>query len=60
MRLREIRKNAGLSVPALSQKSGVPVRTIEDLERRGDGRFSTVVKLARALGVSLNDLAGED
>lgn len=60
MRLREIRKKAGLSVPALSQKSDVPIRTIEDLERRGDGRFSTIVKLARALDVSLDELAGED
>jgi transcriptional regulator with XRE-family HTH domain len=56
MKLRQIRKNKLLSVPALSELSGVPVRTIEDLERRGDGRVSTLIKLSDALGVTLDEL----
>lgn len=56
MKLKEIRKLKGLSVPALSRLSGVPVRTIEDLEKRDDGRVSTVIKLADALNVSLDYL----
>lgn len=56
MKLRQIRKDKSLSVPALSELSGVPVRTIEDLERRGDGRVSTLIKLADALGVTLDEL----
>jgi DNA-binding XRE family transcriptional regulator len=56
MKLREIRKESGLSVAELSRQSGVPVRTIEDLEKRGDGRVSTLIKLADALNVSLDDL----
>ena len=40
----------------LSRLSGVPVRTIEDLEKRGDGRVSTLIKLADALSVPLDEL----
>lgn len=56
MKLKEIRKEKKLSVPELSNLSGVPVRTIEDLEKRGDGRVSTLIKLADALNVSLDQL----
>lgn len=56
MNLREIRINQKLTVPALSEKSGVPVRTIEDLEKRNDGRVSTLIKLADALQVTLDEL----
>ena len=53
MRLKEIRKARKLSVPALAELSGVPRRTIEV---RNDGRVSTMIKLADALGVSLDEL----
>ena len=56
MNLREIRKSQNLSVPELSRLSGVSVRTIEDLEKRGDGRVSTLIKLADVLNVSLDQL----
>lgn len=56
MKLREIRKKQKLSVPELSRLSDVSIRTIEDLERRGDGRVSTLIKLADALNVSLDEL----
>ncbi len=56
MKLKEIRKEKNLSVPELSNLSGVPVRTIEDLEKRGDGRVSTLIKLSDALAVSLDEL----
>lgn len=56
MNLREIRKSQNLSVPELSRLSGVSVRTIEDLEKRGDGRVSTLIKLTDALNVSLDQL----
>jgi transcriptional regulator with XRE-family HTH domain len=56
MKLKEIRTSKNLSVPALSRLSGVPVRTIEDLERRGDGRVSTLIRLADALDVTLDHL----
>lgn len=56
MRLKEIRKAQKLSVPALAELSGVPRRTIQELEIRDDGRVSTMIKLADALGVSLDEL----
>lgn len=56
MKLKKIRLEKGLSVPELSRLSGVPVRTIEDLEKRGDGRVSTLIKLADALSVTLDKL----
>ena len=56
MNLKQIRKERGLSVRALSEISGVPVRTIEDLERRDDGRVSTMIKIADALNVTLDTL----
>lgn len=56
MKLRELRTGQNMSVPELSRRSGVSVRTIEDLERRGDGRVSTLIKLADALQVTLDEL----
>lgn len=56
MRLREIRKAKGLSVPTLSQKSSVPIRTIEDIERKGICKVPTAILLADALEVSLDEL----
>lgn len=56
MKLREIRKSQNLTVPELSRLSGVSIRTIEDLEKRGDGRVSTLIKLADALNVTLDQL----
>ena len=56
MNLKQIRNHKGLSLRALSELADVPQRTIEDLERRDDGRVSTMIKLADALGVSLDEL----
>ena len=54
--LKEIRLKQGLSVPALSHMSDVPIRTIQDLEKRGDCKVSTLYKLAKALNVTLDEL----
>lgn len=56
MKLKQIRNSKGLSLRALSELADVPQRTIEDLERRDDGRVSTMIKLADALGVTLDEL----
>lgn len=56
MNLRQLRLDKGLTVPALSQLSGVPVRTIENVERNGDCKVSTAKKLAEALNVTLDEL----
>lgn len=58
MRLKEIRLARGLNRPQLVELSDVPLRTIEDLEVRNDGRMSTFIKLADALNISLDELVG--
>jgi transcriptional regulator with XRE-family HTH domain len=58
--VREARLRLGMSVPALSRESGVPVRTIENIERNGDCRVSTLAKLAKALGSTVGDLWAEN
>ena len=59
MRLKEIRIEKGLSVPRLSELSGVSRRTIQDIEKRGDCMVSTLLKLTSVLGVSLDDVCRE-
>ena len=52
MKLREIRLEKKLTVPALSRLSGVPVRTIENIEKREECTVTNVKKLAAALKIS--------
>ncbi|MDR1705190.1 MAG: helix-turn-helix domain-containing protein [Clostridiales bacterium] len=56
MNLRGIRTARKLSVPRLAELSGVPRRTIQDIEKRGDCLISTALKLAEALEVTLDEL----
>lgn len=56
MKLKLIRNNKGLSIRALSELSGVPQRTIEDIERFNRCKIDTAIKLADALEVSLDEL----
>lgn len=56
LRLKEIRLEKDLSVPALVELSGVSRRTIQDAELRRDCRLSTAYKLACALGVTIDEL----
>lgn len=60
MRLREIRTERGLSVPKLAELSGVPRRTIQEIENRDDCRVSTAIQLADALGVTLDALCRDE
>lgn len=54
--IKDYRKKAGISVPKMSELTGIPKRTIEDLEKRGDCLVSNAVKIAEVLGVKLDDL----
>jgi DNA-binding XRE family transcriptional regulator len=60
LRLKEIRTGVGLSGAALSKLSGVSVRTIEDIERRGDCRISTARLLCDALKITLDEFYTAD
>lgn len=56
MNLKQIRNEQGLSVKKLSDISGVPVRTIEDIERFDRCKVDTALKLADALQVTMDNL----
>lgn len=56
MRLKEIRNQKSLSLRALSERSGISQRTIEDIERFNRCKVDTAIKLADALQVSLDEL----
>ena len=60
LKLREIRKSKGLSVPELSRQSGVPKRTIEDIEARGACRISTAFALCKAMQIPLDEIYEPD
>lgn len=56
MNLKELRIAKHITVPQLVEKTGIPRRTLQDIEKRGDCLVSNAVKIADALGVSLDDL----
>jgi transcriptional regulator with XRE-family HTH domain len=60
MKLHELRLERGLSIAQLSELSGVKARTIEEVERRNKCNMDTAKKLAKALGVSLDELCYDD
>lgn len=55
-KLKQILKEREISIAKLSIMSNVPVRTIEDIIKRGDCRVSTALKIADALNIKLDDL----
>lgn len=56
MNLKKIRQTKSLSMKKLAELSEVPLRTIEDIERRDNCRVETAIKLADALNVTLDEL----
>ncbi len=60
MNLKQIRISKKISVPDLVEISGVPRRTIQDIEKRGDCKVSTALKLANALNVTLDELVKDN
>lgn len=60
VKLKELRKAAGLSIQALADACGVSRRTIEDIEARGDCRISTAYTICKALGCTLGEFYVEE
>lgn len=60
MNVRKIRIERGMSVPQLVELSGVSRRTIQDIEKNDECKVSTAIKLADALGVTLDELCRTD
>lgn len=60
-RAREIREQLGLSVADLAERTGLARQTIYCVETKPDHKTSADValRLARALGVSVEELLGE-
>lgn len=57
-RVRSLRKEKGWKLEDLSDKSGISVSSLSKIENGTNPRFDTVVKIARALGISVDYLAG--
>lgn len=60
MNLRKIRTGQKLSVPELSRRSGVPIRTIENIEKTNHATVANAIKLADTLGVTLDELCRDN
>lgn len=56
MRVREIRTKKNLSIPQLVELTGISRRTLQDIEKRGDCLVSNAMKIADAIGVTLDEL----
>ncbi len=57
-RIRELRTAAGMSQQALAMAAGLSMSVVSQLEQgyRDDPRISTVAAIARALGVTIDEL----
>lgn len=60
-RINEIRKNAGMTIEDLSERSGIPVSTLKKICAgiTANPSLDTVKAIAKALDCSLDDLAAE-
>lgn len=56
MRLKELRIEKGMTVQQLADAAGLPKRTVEETMRRDTCSVKTAIKLADALGVTLDEL----
>lgn len=56
MNIQEIRKRNGLTIKQLADKANLPKRTVEEIIRRNKCTVDNAIKLADALGVTLDEL----
>ena len=59
MNLKRIRNQQKISQAKLAELSGVPRRTIENIEKVNNCKVDTAKKLARTLNVSLDELCSD-
>ena len=60
MQLKECREKRGLSVRALAEKAGLHYVSLVNIEGgKKDPRLSTLLKLTKALDVTLAELVGQ-
>lgn len=56
MNLKQIRIEKGLTIQQVADLAGLPKRTVEEVLRRDTCSVNTAIKLADALGVTLDEL----
>ena len=56
MNVQKYRKECGMTVQQLADAAGLSKRTVEETIRRDTCSVSTAIKLAKALGVTLDEL----
>lgn len=56
MNIQKYRKEKGLTVQQLADAAGLPKRTVEEIIRRDKCTVDNAIKLADALGVTLDAL----
>lgn len=56
MNLKQFRTEKGLTVQQLADMAELPKRTVEEVLRRDTCSVNTAIKLADALGVTLDEL----
>lgn len=61
-RMEELRKDKGWTKTELSKRANMPISTVNFLENGyvKDPRLSTLLKLSRALGCTIDDLVGKE
>lgn len=59
MNVQKYRKERGMTVQQLADAAGLPKRTVEETMRRDTCSVNTAIKLADALGVTLDELCRE-
>lgn len=62
VRLKEILKKQGLTIKELSEMSGVSINTLYSITKRDNNmaRYDIVDKIAAALGISIEELTGQN
>lgn len=56
MNIQYYRKEKGMTIQQLADAAGLPKRTVEEAIRRDTCSVKTAIKLADALGVTLDEL----
>lgn len=56
MNLKKIREEHHIRLSELVNLSGVPRATLESIERRKNCQVNTAIKIADAIGISLDEL----
>lgn len=56
IKLKEIRLAKGISKYRIAKETGMQYQTIDAVEKGGDLRVSTLIKIAKVLDVDIKDL----